>query len=327
MQSLAVFMGLLSMGYGFFQAGVLGALTGFVACVAIGTGLAIASAESGTGLESRGPVRQAQRIGGLVAAIASALGAFYGEWERGWLWSPLGFLVGVGVTAILGIAMRGGRTAQAAPRSTPKSGAEPLSSVVTADASPADASLHNVMSFREAIQMCLAFELEDKDRSHAGVLGITGEVFTPEILRAMAAELWTFTLASWHCSFAEAFGETDIPASQLNFGEEFRAGLAAAYESKGLVPDLARSRARSEVAAAMPYFNALMNEDSEYLESYGWEDFYASRFARVVLGRDIYPDDVAGHQLLLAIEEFAQISIKGSQEAVAGITSNYRLVA
>ena len=45
MQGLAVIAALLAIGYGFGMAGVLGSLTGLVAALGVGSGLAIAIAE------------------------------------------------------------------------------------------------------------------------------------------------------------------------------------------------------------------------------------------------------------------------------------------
>ena len=65
MQGLAVIAALLATGYGFGMAGVLGSLTGLVAALGVGSGLAIAIAESGAGVAASGGVRAAQRIGGF----------------------------------------------------------------------------------------------------------------------------------------------------------------------------------------------------------------------------------------------------------------------
>ena len=54
MQGLAAIVVLLATGYGFGMAGVLGGLTGLVAAIGVGSGLAIATAESGTGVAASG---------------------------------------------------------------------------------------------------------------------------------------------------------------------------------------------------------------------------------------------------------------------------------
>ena len=86
MQGLAAIAVLLATGYGFGMAGVLGGLTGLVAAIGVGSGLAIATAESGTGVAASGDVRTAQRIGGFLAAGACLVGAVWGGWTVGWLW-------------------------------------------------------------------------------------------------------------------------------------------------------------------------------------------------------------------------------------------------
>ena len=70
MQGLAAIAALLATGYVLGMAGVLGGLTGLVAVLGVGSGLAIATAESGTGVAALGGVRAAQRIGGFLAAGA-----------------------------------------------------------------------------------------------------------------------------------------------------------------------------------------------------------------------------------------------------------------
>ena len=86
MQGLAVIAALLAIGYGFGMAGVLGSLTGLVAALGVGSGLAIAIAESATGVAASGGVRGAQRISGFLAAGACLTGAVWGGWTVGWLW-------------------------------------------------------------------------------------------------------------------------------------------------------------------------------------------------------------------------------------------------
>jgi hypothetical protein len=95
MQGLAVIAALIAIGYGFAAGGVLGALTGFVVAVGVGSGLAIANAERGTGVALAGATRSAQRIGGIVAAIGCLIGAYYGGWRFGWLWAAVGYSAGV----------------------------------------------------------------------------------------------------------------------------------------------------------------------------------------------------------------------------------------
>ena len=70
MQGLAAIAALLAIGYGFRVAGVLGALTGLVAVLGVGSGLAIATAESGTGVAASGGVRAAVGSGSDAASTS-----------------------------------------------------------------------------------------------------------------------------------------------------------------------------------------------------------------------------------------------------------------
>ena len=109
MQGLALIVSVVAMGLGFGAAGIVGMLTGFVAAVGTGSGLAIAVAERGTGVKEQGPARTAQRMGGLVSAAACLGGAYYGGWASGWLWGGLGYIAGVGVSVVAAILPRVGR--------------------------------------------------------------------------------------------------------------------------------------------------------------------------------------------------------------------------
>jgi hypothetical protein len=91
MMGLAVIAALLMLGYGFAAAGVLGSLTGLIATVGIGSGLAIATAEPATGVSMIPAIRRAQRIGGFLAALGYCAGSYHG----GWSWGTGGFLSGI----------------------------------------------------------------------------------------------------------------------------------------------------------------------------------------------------------------------------------------
>ena len=106
MQGLAAIAALLAAGYGFGVAGVLGGLTGLVAVLGVGSGLAIATAESGTGVAASGGVRSAQRIGGFLAAGACLTGAVWGGWTVGGLWGLGGYIAGAAAGAMLGLVKR-----------------------------------------------------------------------------------------------------------------------------------------------------------------------------------------------------------------------------
>lgn len=96
MQGLAVFAALGLVGYGLVVGGLLGALTGFVAGVGVGSGLAIFFGERGTGVAGLGTrLRASQQIGGLLAAVGCGAGVIYGGWHLGWAWGSAGWVVGV----------------------------------------------------------------------------------------------------------------------------------------------------------------------------------------------------------------------------------------
>lgn len=106
MQGLAVIVGLVAIGYGFSAGGLLGALTGFIAAVGAGSGLAIAGAERGTGVEAEGSMRTSQRIGGVLSALGCLGGAYYGGWRWGWGWGIAGYLLGAAIALLLYTIMR-----------------------------------------------------------------------------------------------------------------------------------------------------------------------------------------------------------------------------
>ena len=121
MQGIAVLAGLVAVGYGFGAAGLLGALTGFVAAVGIGSGLAIALAETGTAVAESGFKRIAQRLGGIPAAVGCLAGAWYGGWHWGWLWAIGGYAAGAAMVLLPAIAISlGARSSRPGPDSVPE---------------------------------------------------------------------------------------------------------------------------------------------------------------------------------------------------------------
>ncbi len=100
MQALAALVALLAIGFGFAAGGILGTLTGLVATVGVGSGLAIALAEVGTDVAAGGAVRTGQRIGGVLAAAGCLAGVLQGGWSLGWLWGFGGYVVG-GIAAVV----------------------------------------------------------------------------------------------------------------------------------------------------------------------------------------------------------------------------------
>ena len=165
MQGLAVIAALLATGYGFGMAGVLGGLTGLVAVIGVGSGLAIATAESGTGVAASGVLRAAQRIGGFLAAGACLTGAVWGGWTVGWLWGLGGYIAGVALAVVLGFVMR-------SVRQEPRRAASKL-----ADQGPRSGyfDLNNVAHIKLLDDIRMAYGALLADESHA----YTGCMYRP----------------------------------------------------------------------------------------------------------------------------------------------------
>lgn len=121
MQGIAVIAALIAIGYGFAAAGVLGAVTGLAAAVGVGSGLAIASAERGTAVAVAGPMRTAQRVSGILAAIGCLIGAYYGGWRFGWIWAIAGYAPGVASALLIRAVMGGSGQPRAGPKPQPMS--------------------------------------------------------------------------------------------------------------------------------------------------------------------------------------------------------------
>ena len=96
-----MFVGLVAVGYGFAVGGIAGALTGVVAAVGTGSGLAIAFAEGGTGVAAAGLMRGAQRMGGFLAACGCLVAAYFGGWTWGWAWGVAGYAAGAAAALVL----------------------------------------------------------------------------------------------------------------------------------------------------------------------------------------------------------------------------------
>jgi hypothetical protein len=95
MQSLGGLL-LLPLGiYGFVTEGIPGALTAIVMVLGIGSGVAIAFAESGTGVNVATRMEVFQRLGGAIAAAGVLAGGIYGGWRLGWAWAGGAYLVAV----------------------------------------------------------------------------------------------------------------------------------------------------------------------------------------------------------------------------------------
>ena len=95
---------------GWMAAGVLGVLTGIVAVVGTGSGLAILIGAQGTGLSDKRVLRSSQRVGGIVAAMLCALGALHGGWGWGWAWGLGGYVAGMVSVFMLFLLLKLGDT-------------------------------------------------------------------------------------------------------------------------------------------------------------------------------------------------------------------------
>jgi MFS family permease len=105
-----VILAWLAAGYGYGRSGFWGALTGLVAAVLCGSGITIVLGKADTGVAAHGAKRHSQRFGGLIAAIASIVGAYYGGWHWGWVWAIAGYAIGaIGMLAALAAAAITGR--------------------------------------------------------------------------------------------------------------------------------------------------------------------------------------------------------------------------
>jgi len=90
-------------GYGFADSGFFGALTGLVAALGIGSGFQMFATGTMGNEPLEQPLPMSQRFGGLLTAIAGAIGAYYGGWRMGWLYALGGYLVGMAATLVLSL--------------------------------------------------------------------------------------------------------------------------------------------------------------------------------------------------------------------------------
>lgn len=93
-------------GFGYVAGGLAGALTGFLAVLAIGSGLAISVSEAGTGVHHIVRIRIIQRLGGVLVVVLSAFGLYWGGWAWGWLWVLGAYLGSMGLVVVTGLAVR-----------------------------------------------------------------------------------------------------------------------------------------------------------------------------------------------------------------------------
>ena len=101
MQPIIGLISLALAAYGFTQDGVLGILTGLIAGFGIGSGLAILAARNFTEVSTSPSERAAQRLGGLISAIACAAGVYFGGWALGSVLGMAGYAAGMLATVLL----------------------------------------------------------------------------------------------------------------------------------------------------------------------------------------------------------------------------------
>lgn len=93
---LTALTGLAMFVVGFTRGGVLGALTGSLATILIGTSLGVLFGDPQTNVApARSGLGIVQRAAALVAGALTMAGVILGGWHWGWAWSLLGFLMGV----------------------------------------------------------------------------------------------------------------------------------------------------------------------------------------------------------------------------------------
>jgi hypothetical protein len=102
MQAIVGLVSLALAVYGFTHAGVLGMLTGVIAGFGVGSGLSILAALKFTDVSITPSERAAQRLGGLVSAVACAAGVYYGGWTLGSVLGLVGYAAGMLTTLLLG---------------------------------------------------------------------------------------------------------------------------------------------------------------------------------------------------------------------------------
>ncbi len=106
MQAIIGLISLALAAYGFTQDGVLGILTGAIAGFGIGSGLAILAAFRFTKVSTSPSERTAQRVGGLISAVACSAGIYYGGWALGSVFGMAGYAAGMLATALMAFASR-----------------------------------------------------------------------------------------------------------------------------------------------------------------------------------------------------------------------------
>ena len=104
MKTLIALSAMAATGWGFAAGGILGALTGLVVAVGVGSGLQMfLVGTTASDDPNQPPISSIQRVGGLISAIAGFIAAYYGGWRWGWLYALGGYLLGMGATLIMGL--------------------------------------------------------------------------------------------------------------------------------------------------------------------------------------------------------------------------------
>jgi len=106
MQPIIGLISLALAAYGFTQDGVLGVLTGLIAGFGIGSGLSILATTKFSEVSSSPSERLAQRIGGLISAVACAAGVYFGGWTLGSVLGMAGYAAGIVASFILAAISR-----------------------------------------------------------------------------------------------------------------------------------------------------------------------------------------------------------------------------
>jgi hypothetical protein len=101
MQPIIGLISLALAAYGFTQDGVLGVLTGLIAGFGIASGLWILAATRFSDGSKSPSERTAQRIGGLISAVACAAGIYFGGWALGSVFGMAGYAAGILTTFLL----------------------------------------------------------------------------------------------------------------------------------------------------------------------------------------------------------------------------------
>lgn len=101
MQPIIGLISLALAAYGFTQDGVLGVLTGLIAGFGVGSGLSILAATKFSEVSRSPSERAAQRLGGLISAVACAAGVYFGGWSLGSVLGMAGYAAGMVATLIL----------------------------------------------------------------------------------------------------------------------------------------------------------------------------------------------------------------------------------